>query len=224
MKKILLILLALLLISGAAGAVYYFYFMSPDNSDLQTSHKPVLQEPAPEGPQAEDSGPDPTEYFVITQKANVYLEPDDKAVVNEVLYKGDSVEVFEKKHDWIRISEYWAVNNDENSKVEANWININTLSITKPEITTAERRETIAAAIALSDDYQSNKEAFITATDKLLKEATCHWTDFEALQGWVRSTHYKERNVYFVYCGGMRISDKIYLDVRTGETFTAPLQ
>jgi hypothetical protein len=25
--------------------------------------------------------------------------------------------------------------------------------------------------------------------------------------------------VYFIYCGGLKLADKIYLDVRTGEVF-----
>jgi hypothetical protein len=35
--------------------------------------------------------------------------------------------------------------------------------------------------------------------------------------GWMKSTN-KGPSVYFTYCGGMRASNRIYLDVRSGET------
>jgi hypothetical protein len=53
----------------------------------------------------------------------------------------------------------------------------------------------------------------------LIKEKICTPEDFEEVQGWMRSINYQERNVYFVYCGGLRVSDKIYFDVDSGEMF-----
>jgi hypothetical protein len=52
-----------------------------------------------------------------------------------------------------------------------------------------------------------------------LKEKTCTPEDFEETQGWVKSTTFQDRSAYFVYCGGLKQANKIYIDVKSGEIF-----
>ncbi len=101
----------------------------------------------------------------------------------------------------------------------AEWIPLDGLVEEAPIITPEERRKTIQGYIARSDSYIEFEDMFLNTTDKLLKEGTCSPIDFEELGGWVKSTKYNDRDVYFVYCGGLKLADKIYLDVRTGEVF-----
>ena len=63
--------------------------------------------------------------------------------------------------------------------------------------------------------------AFVQKTDELLKNETCVPEDFEELGGWVKSLKYQEREVYFVYCGGRKLANKIYFDTQSKEVFYA---
>ncbi len=68
-----------------------------------------------------------------------------------------------------------------------------------------------------SDNYNLYSNQFCTATLKLIKSGTCTKRDFEELP-WGASTTKGER-FYFAYCGGMKIENKWYLDVRSGKLF-----
>ncbi|MBJ6137036.1 hypothetical protein [Marinobacter litoralis] len=78
----------------------------------------------------------------------------------------------------------------------------------------------IAEAVSKSDDYSTYESEFIAATKNLLKSEQCSIGDFKEMGGWMKSTTtYKDEPVYFTYCGGMTISNRIYLDASKGETF-----
>ncbi|PCJ38609.1 MAG: hypothetical protein COA81_12725 [Alphaproteobacteria bacterium] len=70
-----------------------------------------------------------------------------------------------------------------------------------------------------SDDYPQYKEAFITATKRLILTGKCDSNDFEYIGGWVKSTNYVDDPIYFMYCGEMSNDGKIYLNTETGEVF-----
>lgn len=71
-----------------------------------------------------------------------------------------------------------------------------------------------------SDDYRIYKDAFVTTARKLIANRTCTRADFEEMGGWVKSTTtFRSEPVYFTYCGGMTISNRIYLNAKTGEIF-----
>lgn len=77
----------------------------------------------------------------------------------------------------------------------------------------------LEAAIKDSDDYERYREAFIVASRALLHEKRCSIAHLRENGGWVRSQAHADRMVYFTYCGGPHVSNRIYVDVSTGEIF-----
>lgn len=76
-----------------------------------------------------------------------------------------------------------------------------------------------AALVAGSDDYRLYKEVFIKAAKSLIGSRTCTEAEFRDAGGWTKSTNYRDRPIYFVYCGGMTVRNRVYLDVSNGNTF-----
>ena len=77
----------------------------------------------------------------------------------------------------------------------------------------------IAAAVSQSDDYAKYEEAFATAARSLIKSGRCTLAEFKDIGGFVKSQSYKNQPVYFTYCGGMTVQNRIMLDVSTGRIF-----
>ena len=77
----------------------------------------------------------------------------------------------------------------------------------------------IEDAIKSSDDFQTYKNAFLIATSTLIENGTCTVAAFKEMGGWVRSQAHKPKSVYFMYCGGMTVRNRIYLDVKNSEIF-----
>ena len=60
----------------------------------------------------------------------------------------------------------------------------------------------------------------VKAAAQLIAGGTCTRKDFKDMGGWMKSVNqYRDRPVYFTYCGGMTSANKIYLDASTGKTF-----
>lgn len=220
MKKVLMIVL-LLLGLGGAGAGYYLFYYQPQheahNADASVdgvSTSPAMTEgsvaPEPEKPEVWD-------YFVDLPKLGVREAPSDAAFIERLLYRGDKVHLFEKKEGWGRITQYFVYK--EGGPEVAEWVPLSGLVEEAPVITPEERKKTLLGYIEKSDDLLQFESVFVQKTDQLLKDGTCSPDDFEELGGWVRSVKYQERDVYFVYCGGMKHANKIYLNVQTGEIF-----
>lgn len=77
----------------------------------------------------------------------------------------------------------------------------------------------LAAMIAQSDDLSLHRQAFGDAATALVRDSTCSEADFIENGGWVRSTSFASRQVYFMFCGGSTVANRIYLDADTGEVF-----
>ncbi|WP_170347493.1 hypothetical protein [Ruegeria atlantica] len=75
------------------------------------------------------------------------------------------------------------------------------------------------AWIAKSDDLERHREAFLIAATELVENGTCTPNEFVEHGGWVRSGSFEPRPVYFMYCGGPTVANRLYLDVSTGEVF-----
>ncbi len=219
MKKILMVLFLILGIGGAAAGYYLFYY-KPQQDLLNKESEP--QEPVETEIQVDDKPiadvkPELLDYYVEAEKLGIREAADKNAFVERYLYKGDQVHLLEKKNGWGRVSAYFVY--EQGGPEIAEWIPLDGLVEEAPLITEEERRKTVQGYIERSDDYVEFEDMFLNTTNKLLKEKTCSPVDFEELGGWVKSTKYTDRDVYFVYCGGLKLADKIYLDVRTGEVF-----
>lgn len=85
----------------------------------------------------------------------------------------------------------------------------------------ADARAEVAAQqlIAGSDDLDENRALFARVATDLVTNGTCTETEFVTNGGWVRSTTFGSRPVYFMYCGGSTVANRLYLDAATGEVF-----
>lgn len=220
MKKALIVMMAVLLLGGA-GFGYYFFFMQkdqPEQAAEATSPKAQVKEEASKPVMdLESVPPETTEYYVIERQISAYNKPDHNALVVDTIYKGEKVVVLEKSNGWYRISDYLVY--EDGGEETAEWLDAKGLSDAEPVIKEQERLEILDGYLQKSDDLKDNLEIFRNKTQLLLDDNTCDPEDFTELGGWVRSVTYKQRNVYFIYCGGLEQENKIYLDVDSGEIF-----
>ncbi|WP_372378836.1 SH3 domain-containing protein [Vibrio natriegens] len=220
MKKALIAMMAVLLLGGA-GFGYYFFFMQKDQPEPTTEasspEAQVKEEASKPVMDLESVPPETTEYYVIERQVSVYNKPDHNALVVDTIYKGEKVVVLEKSNGWYRISDYLVY--EDGGEETAEWLDAKGLSDAEPVIKEQERLEILDGYLQKSDDLKDNLEIFRNKTQLLLDDNTCEPEDFTELGGWVRSVTYKQRNVYFIYCGGLEQENKIYLDVDSGEIF-----
>ncbi len=162
----------------------------------------------------------PGDYFVVSNKLNVRLAPNTSGKITNTLYKRQKVEVFEVKDGWARISHYYDGSVEEVSGDVARWVFAKYLSSERPaEEQVTNINSPIAKAIKSSDDYSEHQGVFVVASEKLIKSGVCSLGDFKEMGGWWRSSNHKPKPIYFTYCGGMTNSNRIYLNVSTGNTF-----
>lgn len=221
MKKIIMFII-LLLGLGGAGAGYYLFYYQPQQAGQQvktddTDQSAGKSSAADAGEHSAVSKPDVMDYYVDLPKLGIREAPSEEVYVERFLYRGDKVHLYEKKAGWGRITQYFTY--QEGGPEVAEWIPLSGLVEQPPVITPQERKKTVLGYIEKSDDLLQFETVFVQKTDELLKDGTCTPEDFEELGGWVRSVKYQERDVYFVYCGGMKQANKIYLNVQTGEIF-----
>lgn len=69
--------------------------------------------------------------------------------------------------------------------------------------------------ISKSDDYEKYKPMFVSVSNRLVKEGICEYKDFSRANGWIEV--YKDK-IYFLYCGKIKRSNKIYFNAITGES------
>ncbi|MEZ8066881.1 SH3 domain-containing protein [Vibrio sp. FF145] len=221
MKKALIALLVLLILGG--GAAYYFFVMKKDPTPPEKKEAPAVEVAA----QSESDltsltttqpEPEQTEFYVLDRKLKVVEQPEIDALITDYLYKGEKVELLEKQGEWARISDYIVLK--EGGPQTAEWISMSGLSSDEVIISEQENREILDSYLSKSDDLKLHQEKFRNTVAKLISEGECDPSDFEELGGWVKSVKYSNRDVYFIYCGGLSLENKIYLDVNTNETFT----
>ncbi len=221
MKKALIALLVLLILGG--GAAYYFLVMNKDPIPPEK-----MEEPAAEVAQQSDSDlapimdlqpePEQTEFYVLDRKLEVVEQPEIDGLITDYLYKGEKVEVLEKQGEWARISDYIVLK--EGGPQTAEWVSMSGLSNDEVIISEKESLEILDSYLVKSDDLKLHKETFRNTVAELILDGECDPSDFEELGGWVKSVKYSDRDVYFIYCGGLSLENKIYLDVNTNEIFT----
>ncbi|MFZ3407057.1 hypothetical protein [Vibrio chagasii] len=221
MKKALIALLVLLVLGGG-GTAYYFFVMKEDPTPPEKVEEPVVE--TIEQPEADlkpimelKPEPEQTEFYVSDRKLKVVELPEVDGLITDYLYKGEKVEVLEKQGDWGRISDYIVLK--EGGSQTAEWVSMSGLSNDEVIISEKENKEILDSYLVKSDDLKLYQETFRNSVAKLISEGECEPGDFEELGGWVKSVRYKDRDVYFIYCGGLSLENKIYLDVNTNEIF-----
>ncbi|MGB1973524.1 MAG: hypothetical protein ACPHQD_05700 [Vibrio toranzoniae] len=222
MKKALIALLVLLVLGGG-GAAYYFFVMKKDSTPTEKDEEPVeevAQQSESDLEPIMELKPEPeqTEFYVLDRKLEVVEQPEVDGLITDYLYKSEKVEVLEKQGKWARISDYIVLK--EGGPQTAEWVAMSGLSNDEVIISEKENKEILDSYLVKSDDLKIHQEKFRNTIAKLISEGECAPSDFEELGGWVKSVKYSGRDVYFIYCGGLSLENKIYLDVNKNEIFT----
>lgn len=222
MKKVIIGLVLLLLIGGG-GAAYYFLVMNKEQAEPVEQDGPTQETNAMKDTM--DSKPimdlsqqmEQKIYYVKERRVAIVNDPSEAGVIEGYRYKSDEVEILEKKDGWARISDY-IVYEDGGEEV-AEWIFMDGLSKDEVIISDEENLEILDSYIEESDDLLSYKDQFRKATKELISKGDCSPEDFDELGGWVKSIKFENKEIYFIYCDGMKLENKIYLDVIKNETF-----
>ena len=177
------------------------------------------------------------DYWVTSDRLERRTCPSFSCGIVGQLFYREKVAVLETNDEWARVTPFYDaacvdgrseyVDSGRNDCSEENgiingqfaeWVQRTTLSKVRPADPAAGAAAD-AALIAGSDDYRLHKAAFLKATRLLIDRGMCTTDDFKKFGGWVKSTMYREQPIYFVYCGGMTLSNKVHLDVSSGRTF-----
>ena len=177
------------------------------------------------------------QFWVTSERATRRTCPGDTCGAVGQLFFRESAKVYERKDGWARISEPYPASCsngrseyvdsgnarcvEENGIVDgffAEWVPLSTLANVRPSdpARTATADEKL---VAQSDDFAKYRAVFVTAAGKLIDEGRCTEADFEEQGGWIKSINHGDEPIYFTYCGGMTIANRIYLDARTGRVF-----
>lgn len=172
-------------------------------------------------------------YYVKADVLKVRNGPSTNYIHSYSIYNNYKVRVFEIKDGWARISRYKTTTSNGKFVKAAKWTFAKylTKSDAKTQIKSKKKKKSIKKsskatktkkvnntalieAISPSDNYDKHAPLFLSASKKLIEEKRCKIYDFKRMRGWVESTPI---NRYFTYCGGFRRTNKIYLDILTGE-------
>ena len=164
-------------------------------------------------------------YYVSPGTLNVRLAADKSGKRIKKINRQEQVEVFEIKGDWARISSYYNGTADGVPGKVAHWVAAKFLRSSQPakrkkaQIKTTNIKSQVTMAIKLSDDFSKYRNAFVSASKKLINNGTCKLEEFKKLGGWWLSLKHKPEPVYVTYCGGTTDNNRIYLNAKTGSTF-----
>ena len=153
--------------------------------------------------------------YVTANRLNVRLAPSPSGKITNVLDRGQKVNVLEVQGEWARISRYYDGSIEGVSGGVARWVSTKYLS--HSEYLDMALSKTLDMALSNSDDFRKYRSTFLAAAKQLVSQRRCTVKDFEEWGGWTRSaTH--GWPLYFTFCGGAHISNRIYLNVRNGRT------
>lgn len=175
------------------------------------------------------------QLWVNTDRTDRHTCPStDCGVAGRLMFR-EGVEVLEKKAEWVRVTKRYSascVNGKSEYVKEGNaacvssngitdgkfseWVQTKDLVVKRPE-DPANGASGDDALIKGSDDYRLYKTQFSQGARKLINDGTCTEGDFQEVGGWMSSSN-RGKGTYFTYCGGMTLSNKVYLNVNTGET------
>ena len=192
---------------------------------------------SPESTPAETEQPDTQvigKLWVTSDRLDRHSCPAATCGIVGQLFFREGATPLEEKDGWVRISEPYAAlcengineyvdvgNNactEENGVVGGDfseWVQRAQLSETRPPdpAETAQADETL---VAYSDDFAQHRDAFTKLAAQLIQEGRCSAADFREQGGFMKSVNeYPDEPVYFTYCGGMHLSNKVYVNAET---------
>lgn len=175
--------------------------------------------------------------WVTSEWLNRRTCPSESCGVVGQLFFREGLTVREERDGWARItqtydascvggrSEYVDTGNaacdDTNGIVDgqfAEWVSLEYLSENRPPDPAADASG-IEELVAGSDDFARYRTAFAEAAQSLIAQRRCTERDFRDMGGWVKSTSHSSQPIYFTYCGGATVANRLYLNAATGEVF-----
>ena len=159
----------------------------------------------------------PGSYYVTTEVLNVRLAPNPSGQITNRLYERQRVDVLEIKNGWARVSKYYSGSSEGLDGDVARWVAEKYLSGSKPKEIQA--NTPLEEALKSSDNYSKYRDVFVKASKSLISKRQCSLSDFKEMGGWLRSSTFKPKPVFYTYCGGMRSNNKVYLNAKTGRVF-----
>lgn len=177
-------------------------------------------------------------YWVSVDHVYVRTCPSERCGEIGYAFLGEKRDVYEIVNNWARVSEEYDAHcengvskyirivgggnsactksNGINNGKFHKWIPVKSMSKKKP-IDPAIGAKGIEVLVANSQDYRIYKKVFVDAAKELIDKNICNEKDFHDFGGFMRSTIYRDKPIYFTYCGGMYPSNKIHLDVSNGK-------
>lgn len=201
---------------------------SPETADTVT---PEVNE----SPRAASEGHE--RLWVTSERLNRRTCPSESCGVVGRLFFREGVTVHAERDGWVQISQPYdascvggrseyvdtgnAACDDANGIVDgqfAEWVSMEYLSETRPPDPAADASG-IEELVAGSDDFARYRTTFAEAAEALIAQRRCTERDFRDMGGWVKSTRHGNQPVYFTYCGGATVANRLYLNADTGEVF-----
>lgn len=180
---------------------------------------------------------DTKKLWVTTQYADRHTCPSERCGIVGRLFFREGTEVHEVRDGWTRVSRVYdasceggrsayvdkgradcAADNGIEGGLFAEWIKSDQLSETRPP-DPAETAAPDESLVANSDDFTQHRKAFAKAAAELIASGRCTKAEFEEMGGWIKSSNHRDAPVYFTYCGGMTVANRIYLDASSGRVF-----
>lgn len=212
---------------------------TPQLAETVVRDEEVTTEPTQEDP--EPAPPSPTvkvgkEMWVTSERLNIRSCPSESCGRTGWVTEGNRIEILEEKDGWGRIDEpvpalcengttsmiddgnkSCSLDNGIVNGMITRWVSLKFLSASKPK-ETADPSDCDSGFLSSSDNYATYSEAFCVAARKLIDGGECSEREFVDHGGWWASTQYAQ-GTFFMYCGGMNLENKIYLDATTGKIF-----
>lgn len=174
------------------------------------------------------------QMWVNSDRLNRRTCPNEHCGIVGTLMLREEVKVLEERNGFARITPFYdaACTSSGSSYVDrgnsacspengindgklAEWVSMGFLSAVRPD-DPAEQATGLEPFISGSDDFHIYRAAFVSAAQKLIANGQCTEADFIEQGGWMKSTNNPSAPVYFTYCGGMALANRIYLDAATG--------
>lgn len=175
--------------------------------------------------------------WVTTPRLDRRTCPSERCGVVGQLSFREAANVLERRGQWARITQPYdagcaggrsayvdtgnatcAAENGITDGRFSEWVLATNLSPNRPA-DPAESASRAERLVAQSDDFTQHRAAFVRAANELIDSGRCTPGDFEEQGGWMKSSNHRDQPIYFTYCGGMTVANRIYLDAATGRVF-----
>lgn len=179
-----------------------------------------------------------TDLYVSADQLSVRSCPSTSCGRISWLLSGQKVTVAETKNGWARISKYYdaackagrseyvdtgnSACSEENGVSNgqfAEWVSLDYLEANREEPKPASSSSLINA-LRKSDNFGKYEAEFIRSTQQLIDEGKCTEADVVENAGWAKATGANaDLPVFFMYCNGFTVANRLYLNASTGRTF-----